>query len=326
LYSRGKLKTSEPVVHNAQTRPEGSAAGSAIAAATPTMPDPESAAAESTASTANMDDYRVRLADEEAAKRQLNEQELGKNAEVANARGLGAGSGSASNFAFQPTPPPSTSATAKLDADKGARPGYITLEKKDEPAVLALDGQRYERGAAPTDTTITRDGLAQGSFAESPAKQNAPAPGADAPAPPPPPPSSIATQQTPATGSTAGASRTTAQKPVARVARDQGKAGAKAYDATKAAALDAWARDQHARMVKLVNAGKCLEAGPIGAEIARRAPEYYQTNVYNDRAVRACRPYVDRARRAKSEDAKSKAAAPKASAPDAYDADVESAH
>ncbi|MBL8623624.1 MAG: zf-HC2 domain-containing protein [Myxococcales bacterium] len=65
------------------------------------------------------------------------------------------------------------------------------------------------------------------------------------------------------------------------------------------AAITTWARDQHARMVKLVNAGRCTEAGQVGAEIARRAPDYYQSAVANDRAVRSCQAYVDQARRAK---------------------------
>lgn len=64
-------------------------------------------------------------------------------------------------------------------------------------------------------------------------------------------------------------------------------------------AMTTWARDQHARMVKLVNAGRCTEAGQVGAEIARRAPDYYQSAVANDRAVRSCQAYVDQARRAK---------------------------
>ncbi|MBK7071938.1 MAG: zf-HC2 domain-containing protein [Myxococcales bacterium] len=64
-------------------------------------------------------------------------------------------------------------------------------------------------------------------------------------------------------------------------------------------AITTWARDQHARMVKLVNAGRCTEAGQVGAEIARRAPDYYQSAVANDRAVRSCQAYVDQARRAK---------------------------
>ncbi|MBK9031124.1 MAG: zf-HC2 domain-containing protein [Myxococcales bacterium] len=64
-------------------------------------------------------------------------------------------------------------------------------------------------------------------------------------------------------------------------------------------AMLAWARDQHARMVKLVNQGRCTDAGQIGAEIARKAPDYYASAVANDRAVRSCKAYVDQARRAK---------------------------
>jgi hypothetical protein len=78
-------------------------------------------------------------------------------------------------------------------------------------------------------------------------------------------------------------------------------------------------------MVKLVNQGKCTDAGAIGADIARKAPDYYQANVANDRQVRSCRSYVDRARRAKSDDAKTKAAAPRAPQPDVQQ-DLESSH
>ena len=30
----------------------------------------------------------------------------------------------------------------------------------------------------------------------------------------------------------------------------------------------------------------------------RRSPDYYQDHVYNDRRIRACRPYIDKSRRA----------------------------
>lgn len=77
-------------------------------------------------------------------------------------------------------------------------------------------------------------------------------------------------------------------------------------------AITTWARDQHARMVKLVNAGRCTEAGQVGAEIARRAPDYYQSAVANDRAVRSCQAYVDQARRAKQPAKAKNVAAPDA--------------
>ncbi len=80
----------------------------------------------------------------------------------------------------------------------------------------------------------------------------------------------------------------------------------------------AWARDQHARMTKLVTAGRCSEVGQIGAEIARRAPDYYQSTVANDRSIRSCQQYVDQARRAKQPvKAKNNTADTEVAAPDA---------
>ncbi|MBP8811848.1 MAG: zf-HC2 domain-containing protein [Kofleriaceae bacterium] len=75
-------------------------------------------------------------------------------------------------------------------------------------------------------------------------------------------------------------------------------------------ANEAWARDQHARMVRLVNDGRCTEAGQIGAEIARKAPDYYQSAIANDRALRSCKAYVEQARRAKAPAPKAKNDAP----------------
>ena len=93
-----------------------------------------------------------------------------------------------------------------------------------------------------------------------------------------------------------------------------------AYNARSDAATLAWARDQHARMVKLVDAGKCNDAGTLGAQILRRAPDYYQDQVYNDRRVRACRAYVEKSRRAmepaRKRDLPSPAAADEAAAPE----------
>ncbi len=124
--------------------------------------------------------------------------------------------------------------------------------------------------------------------------------GAGAGAAPPPPP----------TAPRPSAPATVAQKPSAPSAADPGRAAT--YDAKAEAQLTVWARDQHARMAKLVVAGKCNDAGIVGADISRRAPEYYQSNVANDRTVRACRSYVERARRAKQQEAtKSRAAQPR---------------
>jgi anti-sigma factor RsiW len=355
LYSRGALRTSEPTVadHTAakyDTLETGAAgSGSAAAAApAPNLPAPG----------ANVDDYRVALADgenaatavagvdrgqnraTEEAEETQNEAEresLRKNTgEVAGGdalaakgkRSAGAGGGGSLGAGFETTT---------------QRPGYIAVDKqsKDEPSVLALDGTRYESatatGAAPTDEDqVLADRSGGQAEKKAPARvalaEGRGAAAAPDPAPPPPPAptaSAAVAPQKPGTGKagtgSGSATQKLAQQQPPATARDAGKAGAKAYDPVKTAELDAWARGQHARMVKLVNAGKCTEAGPIGAEIARKNPEYYQSNVANDRAVRACRGYVDRARRAKAEDAKTKAAAPRNNAPDSpYQADMES--
>jgi hypothetical protein len=346
LYSRGALRTSEPTVGREHAavqydKLDTSAAGSGTAAAGPTPDLP--------APGASMDDYRVALADGEnaatadrglnrSAEEMRNEAEresLRKNtAEVAGGdalaakgkRSAGAGGGGSLAAGFE---------TA------GQRPGYIAIDKqsKDEPSVLALDGSRYESatatGAAPADEDqVSADRSGVQAEKKAPARvalaEGRGAAAAPDPAAPPPPPPAAGAPQKPVTGKagvgTASPAQKVAQQQPPATARDAGKAGAKAYDPVKTAELDSWARGQHARMVKLVNAGKCTEAGPIGAEIARKNPEYYQANVANDRAVRACRGYVDRARRAKAEDAKTKAAAPRNNAPDSpYEADMESA-
>jgi anti-sigma factor RsiW len=83
---------------------------------------------------------------------------------------------------------------------------------------------------------------------------------------------------------------------------------ATAFNQDKAAQLDGWAKVEHGRMTKLVQAGKCVEAGQVGGEIANRAPEYYAAHVENDRAVRQCKQYIDsEKRRRATETAKSRA-------------------
>jgi hypothetical protein len=58
-------------------------------------------------------------------------------------------------------------------------------------------------------------------------------------------------------------------------------------------AIEEWAKNAHKRLAKLVADGKCPEAGRLGAEIKDRAPEYYASNVANDRAIRACKSYIE---------------------------------
>ena len=163
----------------------------------------------------------------------------------------------------------------KNEAAKGkaaAPTGYLEIDKAggDELQVRDLDGKLVESQVARGGGGATSGAGRPGAVAPRPEST------AVAPAAPPPPPAAVT------------------QKP------DVGRAPA--YDASADAERTAWARDQHARMVRLVAAGKCNDAGVVGAEIARKAPEYYQANVSNDRAVRACRSYVERARRAKQQE------------------------
>jgi len=74
--------------------------------------------------------------------------------------------------------------------------------------------------------------------------------------------------------------------------------------------LAEWAATSHARLRKLVADGKCPEAGRVGADIKDRAPEYYAANVANDRAIRACKSYIDgQAKKKAAKDAKSRSQA-----------------
>jgi len=72
------------------------------------------------------------------------------------------------------------------------------------------------------------------------------------------------------------------------------------YDRTQDAKLTEWAQVQHQRLVSLVKAGNCTEAGRIGSEIAARAPEYYAAHIENDRSVRSCKQYIDQEKRKKA--------------------------
>ncbi len=54
----------------------------------------------------------------------------------------------------------------------------------------------------------------------------------------------------------------------------------------------AWAKDQHARVAALVKAGNCQEAAPLAVAIKSRDPEYYNSFVATDRALKPCMQYM----------------------------------
>lgn len=86
----------------------------------------------------------------------------------------------------------------------------------------------------------------------------------------------------------------------AKVAK-QGVAAPKPEPRPTDPALEEWAKGAHGRLAKLVADGKCPEAGRLGAEIKDRAPEYYAANVANDRAIRACKSYIEGQAKKKAE-------------------------
>ncbi len=322
LYANGTFRASEPTVASGAERPPwhaaaaGSAAPEGSAAAAPAVAEPSTV---TIGASGVVDDYRVGLADGDDTGTAVGGKEAAGDA-VARAEGAlreadGKRTATASGFAADLGAERAAEEKTKQKGSKGAavatgaargggassapRAAYLEVDKaKDAPVVLSFDGTRYDADAESERAAVAKNEASEPGRGAPTKKAPTAATGA---APPPPPPSS----QTPPPP---------ASKPqVVAPARDQ--APAAGHDPARAAAVEAWARDQHARMVKLVNAGKCTDAGTVGAEIARKAPEYYQAHVANDRAVRACRSYVDRARRNKADDAKSRAATPRSPEP-----------
>lgn len=178
--------------------------------------------------------------------------------------------------------PKATQATGFLEVDKHAAGGDLTMRDPDGEGIVAdsIKGDSFRVGQGTSGPTGARPSDDSGDRDEA--------------------------ERAPSAGS--GASRAPVAPPSIAPSPAPADPGAATAALKKEAENNAWARDQHARMVKLVNAGKCTEAGQIGAAINRKAPEYYQSAVANDRAVRSCQAYVDRARRAKAPaPAKSKA-------------------
>lgn len=54
----------------------------------------------------------------------------------------------------------------------------------------------------------------------------------------------------------------------------------------------AWAKDQHARVAALVKTGNCHEAAPLAVAIKSRDPDYYNSFVATDRALKPCMQYM----------------------------------
>lgn len=253
------LPAAEPALAQPAQDPGPAAALTPLPAAPTTPPAVAAVGAGSARERDNdLDSYRVQLADGKPAARTD-----GDKAELA--------------MPHKPARPAPAEARAKDATKEAEAAGFVALDGRDDPAVRNLDdglreegeaGLAFARPKAPMggDATV---GAAPPSAAGAPVVSTAPA----------------------------GAALTRGGQAGGALAPDVGRAAAP-YDSRSDAATLSWARERHARMVKLVEAGKCSEVGPIGTEIARRAPDYYADSVYNDRRIRACRAYIEKSRRA----------------------------
>jgi hypothetical protein len=142
--------------------------------------------------------------------------------------------------------------------------------------------------AANREAGYTTDGRARGGGAAPGATPTAPTTGAQQ-APrttttPPPPPPVKAPRQEIATDATPTGGTATA--------RDDQKAKEKAANDPNLA----WAKDQHAALVTAVRANNCGRAANIALSIENRAPSYYTQNVASDRSVKECLAYINNER------------------------------
>ncbi|HVV88578.1 MAG TPA: hypothetical protein VHE35_36290, partial [Kofleriaceae bacterium] len=270
-------QTSTPA--QGQLEPRGREQEAALAA----RHDDATRTAELQARAPGYDSYRVSLDEskDKAADGQNDQAQLG----------IGTGRGE---------PRTAPAATQKeLAKGNGAEHGsYVEVGRGDEPAVRNLRDDVVADepenglagkpgGGAPAAATAVATAVAPGGFAQ--------VPGAPTALPPPPPAAAgDRERKLEAAGSGAGSGtlavdangRVVAPGAATSFARGN-QSGQYAtgsgsgtttlvdptvvapYNARSDAATLAWARDQHARMVKLADAGKCNEMGTLGAQVAR---------------------------------------------------------
>jgi hypothetical protein len=143
--------------------------------------------------------------------------------------------------------------------------------------------------------------------------------GAPKPSKPVAPPA--APQELVAKGAAPAADEARAESVPAPAAASAGAGGApptSRYDADREEQRTQWARGQHQRVVAAVKRNDCNEAAALAAEIAVRAADYYVASVSDDRAIRACKPAIERARKRDAE-RRAKSRAPSANEADALD-------
>jgi hypothetical protein len=155
-------------------------------------------------------------------------------------------------------------AERKRDRKSGA-PGYVEVDIAEDDGA---DIKREESGKDKNVTATAKDARRDAEPEETKAKEKAPVADAD--------------------------DATNAQKKVAREGSGDGAGATQPDRKPDDPKVEEWAKTQHSRLLKLVADGKCPEAGRVGAAIKDRAPEYYASNVANDRRVRACKSYIEK--------------------------------
>jgi hypothetical protein len=166
-----------------------------------------------------------------------------------------------------------------FDPPKVAKtPAAKTTTKPAKPSAPRLDVSTPGQAPKDFDSSIATKRLEEKKPADSVATSGAgagprtpvtePKPGSTAPAPPPPPPS-------------------------ATVAADEKQ--------EKPDPNLAWAKEQHAKVIAAVRAGKCETAANVAVGIANRANGYYTANVETDRTIKPCMQYITAQREKEAE-------------------------
>ena len=110
------------------------------------------------------------------------------------------------------------------------------------------------------------------------------------------------------TGAAGGAGAPSAPTPAPSVAAQPPPAEAEKQNDP----LLAWAKEQHAKVIAQVKAGKCDAAAKIALGIANRASAYYAANVKDDIAIKGCKTYIEDQREREAERTqRAKATAPR---------------
>lgn len=195
-------------------------------------------------------------------------------------------------------PPPAAPRPEPARGQKGQQ--GETGQKRETGGAAVYDSEKLE--AAPPKPAVAR---ASSPPAAPPATSTiASAPTAAAPVSPPSAVSSKADSSV---------ARKPAPPAVKAAEAPAATSGAATEDATadkKALADEAWAKGEHARLLRLAKANQCSEAAAVAGAIAARAPRYYQDRVATDTKLRVCQAAIRDQLNLQSEQSKRRTKAP----------------